>query len=220
MATKPLKLHLGCGQVYLDGYVNIDFPLTEHTVQPKSVADQFADLTTLHYKAETIDEVRLHHTYEHFTRPVALALLASWHSWLKIGGRLHIEVPDFDGTAKLVLGRFTNDHDRKVGLRHIFGSNEAPWATHYEGWSKERLIEIFSIFGFAIESTEKTAYLATRNITIIGVKDEAAPSKDELVERASMYLSGFMVDDSDFETKLLNIWLDQFKAQLAKTIAQ
>jgi hypothetical protein len=215
-----VKLHLGCGQVYLEGYTNIDFPLDEHTVQTKTVADEFADLTKLRYKGESIEEVRLHHTYEHFNRPVALALLASWHSWLKMGGRMHIEVPDFDGSAKVALSRFSSDRDRKVALRHIFGSNEAPWATHYEGWSKERLIEVFSIFGFAIESTEKTAYLATRNITIIGVKDEAAPSKEEMVERAKMYLTGFTLDESEFETRLLGIWLDQFKEQLKQTIAK
>jgi predicted SAM-dependent methyltransferase len=172
-----MKLHLGCGQVYLEGYTNIDFPLTEHTVQEKTVADEHADLTALRYKSESIEEVRLHHTYEHFIRPQALGLLASWHSWLKMGGRLHIEVPDFDATAKLVLGRFTNDHDRKVGLRHIFGSNEAPWATHYEGWSEKRLVEVFELFGFAIDSTEKTAYLATRNITVIGSKVEPIPQR-------------------------------------------
>lgn len=215
-----MKLHLGCGQVHLEGYRNIDFPLSEHTVQEKTVADEHADLTKLHYKPESIEEVRLHHTYEHFIRPQALALLASWHSWLEVGGRLHIEVPDFDATAKLVLGRFTNDHDRKVGLRHIFGSNEAPWATHYEGWSKKRLVEVFSIFGFTIEDTQETSYLATRNITVIGSKNKPTPSKQELVENAKTYLSGFMVDQSDFETKLLNIWLDQFKDQLTKTIAR
>jgi len=215
-----MKLHLGCGQVYLEGYTNIDFPLNEHTVQEKTVADKHADLTTLRYEFESIEEVRLHHTYEHFIRPQALALLASWHSWLKVGGRLHIEVPDFDATAKLVLGRFTNDHDRKVGLRHIFGSNEAPWATHYEGWSQKRLVEVFTLFGFAIEKTEKTSYLATRNITVIGVKNKRTPPKKELTEYAKTYLRGFMVDDSEFETKLLHIWLDQFSAQLTRTIAR
>lgn len=212
-----MKLHLGCGQVYLEGYTNIDFPLSEHTVQEKTVADKHADLTALRHTAESVDEVRLHHTFEHFIRPQALALLASWHSWLKMDGRLHIEVPDFDATAKLVLGRFTKDRDRKVGLRHIFGSNEAPWATHYEGWSEKRLAEVFTLFGFAIEKTEKTAYLATRNITVIGTKNKRTPPKKELTQIAKTYLQGFTVDDS--ETQLLQVWLDQFSAQLVKTHA-
>ena len=81
-----MKLHLGCGQIYLNGYVNIDYPLTEHTVQQASVADEFCDLTNMHYKAGSIEEVRLHHVFEHFPRAQAIALLASWHSWLQRGG--------------------------------------------------------------------------------------------------------------------------------------
>lgn len=214
-----MKLHLGCGQVYLDGYVNIDYPLSEHTVQEKTVADKHADLTKLKYKAGTIDEVRLHHTYEHFIRPQALGLLASWCSWLKKGGLVHIEVPDFDATAKLVLGRRTNDHDRKVGLRHIFGSNEAPWATHYEGWSKKRLVEAFELFGLDVLETKESAYLATRNITIIGEKSGKSLSRKEFAKRARSYLRGFTVDDSDFETRLLDIWMGFFEEQLDKTFA-
>ena len=61
-----MKLHLGCGQQYFEGYRNIDFPLTQHTVQTKSVADEHADLTSLRYPAGSIDEIRLHHVFEHF----------------------------------------------------------------------------------------------------------------------------------------------------------
>lgn len=215
-----MKLHLGCGQVYLKDYTNIDFPLSEHSVQEKTVADKHADLTKLRYKSGTIDEVRLHHTFEHFIRPEALALLASWHSWLKVGGRLHIEVPDFDATAKLVLKRRIDDRDRKVALRHIFGSNEAPWATHYEGWSEQRLREVYEAFGFEVDEVVRGAYLATRNITLIGHKTKKTPAKSTLSKIAKNYLYNFTVDDSDFETRLLGIWVSQFEAQLAKTFGK
>ena len=79
------KLHLGCGQRYLEGYVNIDFPAAEHTVQEQSVADRHADLLCLSYPAGSIDEIRLHHVFEHFDRHTACALMASWQSWLKVG---------------------------------------------------------------------------------------------------------------------------------------
>lgn len=215
-----MKLHLGCGQVYLEGYTNIDFPMSNHSLQPKSVADKLADLTTLRYKQNSIEEVRLHHTFEHFIRPEALALVASWHSWLEDGGRLHIEVPDFDATAKIVLKRSSSDHDKKVALRHIFGSNEAFWATHYEGWSQKRLQEVYELFGFKVESVEKTAYLATRNISIIGTKNTKNFTEKALVGKAKQYLSGFLVSEGPDELKLLNVWLDQFKKQLKKTTAK
>jgi predicted SAM-dependent methyltransferase len=215
-----MKLHLGCGQVYLDGYVNIDYPLTEHTVQQSSVADEFADLTALRYKAGTIDEVRMHHVFEHFRRTVISAMLASWHSWLKPGGVVHLEMPDFDASARIVLDYKAKDRDRKVAIRHIFGSNEAPWAVHYDGWSEERLRELFKVFGFKVDTVEKTAYLATRNITIIGHKKNKTLSKAQMISDARAYLSGFNVDESDTENRLLDIWMTDFTDQLNKTLAK
>lgn len=215
-----MKLHLGCGQVYLDGYVNIDFPLSEHTIQEKSVADEFADLTKMRYPKNSVDEVRLHHVFEHFPRAQTIALLASWHSWLKMGGRLHIEVPDFDATAKIVLGVRTRSNDRKIAIRHIFGSNEAPWAVHYDGWSKNRLTELFGVFGFTVDEMLQTAYLATRNVTAIGHKSKITPTKRRLVEMARAYLSEFNVDRSETETRMLDIWVGIFTKQLDDTYAK
>jgi hypothetical protein len=214
------RLHLGCGQIYLEGYTNIDYPLSEHTVQQESVADEFADLTNMRYRPETIDEVRLHHVFEHFPRTQAMALLASWHSWLKRDGVAHIEVPDFDATARLVLGRFTDTQDRKVAIRHIFGSNEASWAVHYDGWSKSRLSELFETFGYEVIKIEHTAYKATRNISIIGRKINKTPDQKKLTLKARNYLKSFTVDDSEFEKRLLDIWVTAFADQLKKTFAK
>ena len=216
-----MKLHLGCGQVYLEDYINIDFPPSKHTVQKKSFADEHKDLLTLSYQKEIIDEVRLHHVFEHFIRPVALGLLASWHSWLKIGGTVHIEVPDFDRTARLVLSRFTPDNEKKVALRHIFGSNEAEWATHYEGWSEKRLTEVFEIIGFKIDNTIKGGYKATRNISVVGTKCNKSLSQNKLESSVRSYLKDFLVDKNDaMEKELLSVWMKDFTSQYNKTKAK
>ncbi|MEX2006652.1 MAG: class I SAM-dependent methyltransferase [Candidatus Saccharimonadales bacterium] len=212
-----MKLHLGCGQVYLEGYVNIDYPLSKHTVQQKSVADEFADLTDMKYKPESIEEVRLHHVFEHFPRTQAVALLVSWHSWLKKGGRVHIEVPEFDATARLVLDPKVPKKDRRLAMRHIFGSNEAPWAVHYDGWNEERFKELFDTFGFKTEKVERNSYMATRNIEVFAKKNKKTPSSDKIREKARDYLRPFTVNDSEFETRLLEIWLNDFTGQLKKT---
>lgn len=214
------KLHLGCGENYLKGYVNIDFPPKKHTIQKSSIADKYADLKTLRYPARSINEVRLHHTFEHFIRSEAIALLASWHSWLKPGGKIHIEVPDFEATSKVIFGFFTNDHDRKVAIRHIFGSNEAEWATHFDGWTPKRLEEVCSLFGFQVLELKKSAYLATRNITVIAKKTGSNSDMNILLDKANKYLSGFCVDDSEIEKRLLDVWVNQFKTQLNKTLAK
>ena len=81
-----MKLHLGCGHYYLEGYTNVDYPPSEHSVQQSIKADLFCDLATLRYAAGSVDEIRLHHVFEHFPRPAALALLCRWRDWLVPGG--------------------------------------------------------------------------------------------------------------------------------------
>lgn len=82
---QPVRLHLGCGEQHFSGYVNIDHPSDQHNVM-RSVADIQADVRHLDFPDGSIDEIRLHHVFEHFPRVVALALLIRWHRWLKVGG--------------------------------------------------------------------------------------------------------------------------------------
>jgi hypothetical protein len=91
---------------------------------------------------------------------------------------------------------------------------------HYDGWSDSRLRELFKVFGFKTDNTEQTAYLATRNITIIGHKAGKNYTKQQAIERARDYLSKFNVDDSDTENRLLDIWVKNFSRQLNKTFAK
>ncbi len=98
----PLRLHLGAGEHLLPGYVNIDYPSEYHNVM-KVRPELAADITTLTFPPHSVDEVRLHHVFEHFNRVVALGLLIRWHRWLKGGGRLMIETPDFEGETRSFL---------------------------------------------------------------------------------------------------------------------
>jgi FkbM family methyltransferase len=98
----PVRLHLGAGEHLLPGYVNIDYPSEYHNVM-KVRPELAADITTLTFPPHSVDEVRLHHVFEHFNRVVALGLLIRWQRWLKLGGRLLIETPDFEGEARSFL---------------------------------------------------------------------------------------------------------------------
>lgn len=214
-----MKLHLGCGLKYMEGYTNIDFPLTEHTIQEKSVADEYHNLYELTYKPETVSEIRLHHVFEHFERMSACAFMAGWNSWLKPGGILHIEVPDFETTFKKNFSFLNGRKYEGVGLRHIFGSQEASWAVHYEGYSKYRLEKIFKTFGFEVVEVRRNSHKRTFNIEVIGKKVKSL-SYDETVKLGRVYLSDYMVDDSDTEKRMLNVWCASFENQLKKSFAK
>lgn len=206
-----MKLHLGCGQRYLKGYVNIDYPPSEHTVMETLVADRYENILELYFEPGSIEEVRLHHVFEHFSRPQVCALLSIWHSWLKEGGILHIEVPDFERTAKAALSRFKSPKLRFVALRHLFGSHEAHWAVHYEGYSFRILTQLLKNFGFAIKEKKRNAWRGTYNIEVIAAKQGKTLSPVELEERAKKWMTNFMVDDSSSEKLLLEAWMNKYR---------
>lgn len=211
----PIKLHLGCGQHYFDGYVNIDYPLTEHSVQDVSVADIQANLLQITYPTNGADEVRLHHVFEHFPRAVAAAQLCRWNIWLKQDHELRIEVPDFARTAKAAMGgMFSKPQNVYVALRHIFGSQEAHWAVHYQGYSEETLTDFLKAFGFKPVSVRRNEWKGTYNIDISSVKDRSLNSRAECETAAREYLSRFLVDQSESELRMLESWLEDFQKHL------
>ncbi|OGZ00151.1 MAG: hypothetical protein A2945_00465 [Candidatus Liptonbacteria bacterium RIFCSPLOWO2_01_FULL_52_25] len=148
----PLKLHLGCQEKYLEGYVNIDLPPDAHTVQRAKV-DLEADVRTLSYTRETVDEVRSEHLLEHFSRQEALVLLARWHQWLKMGGLVHVETPDFEESAKKFVHASLDDQFQLA--RHIFGSHEADWAYHKDFWSENKYRYVLRELGYGDFRFEK-----------------------------------------------------------------
>jgi len=140
------KIHLGCGDNYLEGYINVDLPIEDQTII-SGKADIRSNIFDLKFENNTIDEIRLHHVFEHFSRQEALTLLLRWRRWLKVGGVLVIETPDFDGCIKKYLD--TKDLKTRFELgRHLFGSHEASWAYHKDYWSEDKFNFILSKLGF------------------------------------------------------------------------
>ena len=140
-----MKLHLGCGGTYLDGYINIDFPTTDKTIMNVN-ADIYQDIRTLEYAENSIDEVRNHHVFEHFNRVDALKILLQWRKWLKVCGKLVVETPDYFWCN--VLYPFS-PHKFKMRLaRHIFGTQEDFWANHLDFWDKGKFKRVLTALGF------------------------------------------------------------------------
>lgn len=206
----PLKLHLGCGENHFYGYINIDYPQSEHTIQQRSVADIFTDIVTLKLSANSIDEIRSHHVFEHFDRQTALALLCNWHYGLKIGGLLVIETPDFEGSAQLVLqNNGLSYKDKQAILRHIFGSHEAHWAIHCDGWYEQKFRHVLTLLGFEEIIIEHTRYLNLINITVKARKNHHW-DKQKLLYAAKEILRESLV--ADCETQMFQIWTDKLNA--------
>jgi len=209
-----MRLHLGCGERHLQGYINIDLPRTEHPVQQKDCTDVHGNIMTLSYPAGSIEEVRLHHVFEHFPRPIACAFLASWNSWLCMDGVLHIEVPDLDTLVTALANPDPTMKGISVAERHIFGSHEASWAVHYEGYTEKMLSLFLEEFGFKVTTINKNCWKGTQNIEILA-KKVASLSRDACRANAERYLQNYLLDDSVSEKILLSVWMQHFDDQIA-----
>ena len=209
-----IKLHLGCGQIYFDGYLNIDYPLSEHTVQVSSVADLYSDITKLKYRKDEISEIRLHHVFEHFRRQQAAALIAIWAFWIHPGGRLYIEVPDLRKMAKILSSSFTGMKARAVAERHLYGSHEAHWAAHYEAYDSKIMKVLLQTFGFNVTKIKDSYWKGIWNLHVFAVRNEEDFTKEKILKSAREYFKLFLVDNSEGELKMLDVWMTDFELQL------
>jgi len=208
-ADQPLRLHLGCGERHLEGYINIDYPQSEHPVMHPA-ADFCADIVNLWFPPGTVDEVRLHHVFEHFDRVEALGLLIKWHSWLRKGGTLRIETPDIVGSAKVLLSQ--PSWKVKMGIvRHLSGDHAASWGYHLDHWFAERFEHTLSRLGFgAIKAShtswQREPFLANVEITAVKMRDILL---DEQKTAAEKLLWDSAVDASSAEQHTWQVWKER-----------
>ena len=214
------KLHLGCGRIYLEGYINIDFPDSEHTVQKDLTADVYADIHGLTYPFDSIDEIRLHHVFEHFSRPTALALLCRWRNWLRPKGVLRLETPDAMASFKQMLSPFTNFSAKQQVLRHLFGSHEAKWAFHSDGWYEGKFRITLAKLGYANIQAVKTKWGMLRNIEITATKSyetfcykDFEKAAEELLTMSAVRLKQageYIVPES--ERSMITVWMNSWRS--------
>lgn len=88
-----MKLHIGCGKVYLHGWVNVD-------LFSNTAADLCCDITRLPFPSEHFDTVYASHVLEHVHRHMVIATLQHWRDVLKLGGTLRLAVPDFEAVCE------------------------------------------------------------------------------------------------------------------------
>jgi SAM-dependent methyltransferase len=92
-ADGQVRLHLGCGNRFIPGFVHVD-------ILPAGHIDHVADVRCLDFAADnSADLIYACHVLEHFGRLEFRKVLAEWHRVLKPGGILRLSVPDFAACA-------------------------------------------------------------------------------------------------------------------------
>lgn len=102
-----MKLHLGCGRRYLDGYVHIDINKFDHI-------DYYAEVHNLSFiNDNVVEQIYASHVLEYYDSEEVEMVLLEWKRVLKPGGELMIAVPNFDSLIKVY--DLTNDISKVIG---------------------------------------------------------------------------------------------------------
>jgi len=110
-----IKLNLGCREVLLKDYINIDIkPINDTVIK--------MDVRKLDYPEGYADEILASHIIEHFHEREVLSIIKDWHKVLRPGGTLIIETPELLGLCKEFIYA---DSDMRKELYHDFFS--CPW---------------------------------------------------------------------------------------------
>ena len=114
-----MKLHLGSGSRYLDGYLHVDIADYQH-IDIKSSVDKLNTIDN-----DTVDEIYASHVLEYFDRNEVESVLNEWKRVLKKDGVLRIAVPNFEALIKVY--QETAEIEKILGpLQNILGAIAAP----------------------------------------------------------------------------------------------
>lgn len=107
MNQKIKKLHLGCGNRFIDGFVHIDLNNADHI-------DYVSSLDKLEFLDDnSVSEIYCSHALEYYDRFEAGQVIAEWQRTLVPGGKIYISVPDFAALVKIY--GMTQDIENIIG---------------------------------------------------------------------------------------------------------
>lgn len=170
MCSVPIKLNLGCGNKFLQGFVNVDMPNNWCERQP----DLACDVRKLELPNDYADEIHAYHVFEHFYRYEADDILADWTRILKPGGKMVLELPCLDK----ILGLF--DYYAKNGIElnyqmtmwGLYGDpkyhNEA--MVHRWCYAESELVDMMQNKGMMVSTHLPKTHQPVRDIRYEGIK--------------------------------------------------
>ena len=173
----PVRLHLGCGNVYLDGYVNCDVvgelarnrpDLVEqnrariddyycrrrsytdiHHIPQRMlyVVDRIEDLVCPDWQAGTVDKIVCIQALEHLKGFETELALCRWWKVLRPGGVVVLSVPDTGETVRMLLDEGTRD----FAIQHLAGTRRSIWDYHRSWFTPHTLGMLLDRVGFEVE---------------------------------------------------------------------
>jgi predicted SAM-dependent methyltransferase len=166
-------LHLGCGNIYLEGFVNADF-YYKIRIPLLRKSTKYDWLLDFRYKFKCDDDywdgVFTEHTLEHLHYSDCLKLLKELHRTMKKGSYLRICVPSLESLIQQGNGKITAE--AVYNLTENYG--------HVSVWDVDLMLEVLGDAGFT--SMRKVDYLAGSDKRLL--QDSIDRSKESLYVEA------------------------------------
>jgi predicted SAM-dependent methyltransferase len=134
-----MKLHLGCGKKYIQGYTHVDLLDYEH-IDYKVSADKLSFAID-----NSIELIYACHILEHFGRHEYENVLQEWYRVLKPNGILRLAVPDFDAIVNYYS---KNDKNINLFLGLLMGGQKDNYDFHKMIFSYDSLSHSLLKIGF------------------------------------------------------------------------
>lgn len=133
-----MKLHLGCGNVLLPGWTNVDID----NITGIDIQDDVSKLGKI--QNDSCDMIYASHVLEHFGRNEFEAIIKLWNKKLKINGKLRLAVPDFEKAVKW----YTNTKKIEDILGLVSGGQKTEYDYHKMIYDKKILTHVLESCGF------------------------------------------------------------------------
>ena len=141
MTDNKLKLHLGCGERYLPGYIHIDINKFEHI-------DYYSTIDDLSFfEDSTVDEIYASHVLEYYDIEEVNQVLKEWFRVLKKNGEIRLAVPNFENLVKVYLNRGSID-DVIGPIIGRWQLHDGSYIYHKQIFDKVKLSKILENAGF------------------------------------------------------------------------
>jgi SAM-dependent methyltransferase len=134
-----LYLHLGCGSVNHDKFVNIDGLPAPHIHYIRAIDDLSP------FNANSVDLIYGSHCLEHFSHRKVSVVLAEWFRVLKTDGILRLSVPDFDALCKIYQ---ESGNELDSILEVLMGRQDYKYNFHMTAFNKSSLTRLLKNAGF------------------------------------------------------------------------
>jgi predicted SAM-dependent methyltransferase len=132
------KLHLGCGEKHIEGFINVD----SRNLEGVDLVDDISKLLSI--EDGSVDLIYASHVLEHFGRLKYMEVLDRWYRLLKPGGIIRISVPDFES----VCYHYIENKDIYQLRGFLYGGQNYPENYHYCAWDFKSISKDLNDSGF------------------------------------------------------------------------